>query len=199
MGTRHLICVVEDQQYRLAQYGQWDGYPDGQGKAVLAFLHAHPDLSAFRARLKACRFAETDELKRYWTEAGADPDSDFVNMEVAEKHKAAHPQLCRDTGAQILELILNSTGDLPLMDDHEFAGSSLFCEWAYVIDFDTGTFEVFEGFNQTPLAEGARFASLVADDKYQPVQLKASWPLSELPSLDVFLATCVERDAEDAE
>ena len=38
MGTRHLICVVSDNQYRIAQYGQWDGYPEGQGAAILEFL-----------------------------------------------------------------------------------------------------------------------------------------------------------------
>ena len=39
MGTRHLICVVSDGDYKVAQYGQWDGYPSGQGAAILEFLH----------------------------------------------------------------------------------------------------------------------------------------------------------------
>ena len=38
MGTRHLICVVKDNEYKLAQYGQWDGYPEGQGVNILRFL-----------------------------------------------------------------------------------------------------------------------------------------------------------------
>jgi hypothetical protein len=40
MGTRHLIAAKIDGVYKLAQYGQWDGYPDGQGVAVLDFLAA---------------------------------------------------------------------------------------------------------------------------------------------------------------
>ena len=31
MGTRHMIGVVKDGIPRIAQYGQWDGYPSGQG------------------------------------------------------------------------------------------------------------------------------------------------------------------------
>ena len=39
MGTRSLICVVKDKQYKLAQYNQWDGYPSGVGTEILDFLH----------------------------------------------------------------------------------------------------------------------------------------------------------------
>ena len=35
MGTRHLICAISDDEYRIAQYGQWDEYPEGQGAAIL--------------------------------------------------------------------------------------------------------------------------------------------------------------------
>jgi len=38
MGTRHLICVVKGKEYIVAQYGQWDGYPTGQGIGVLNFF-----------------------------------------------------------------------------------------------------------------------------------------------------------------
>lgn len=38
MGTRNLTAVYLDGQYKVAQYGQWDGYPEGQGITVLTFL-----------------------------------------------------------------------------------------------------------------------------------------------------------------
>ena len=38
MGTRNLTCVIKDGKYRVAQYGQWDGYPEGQGMNILNFL-----------------------------------------------------------------------------------------------------------------------------------------------------------------
>ena len=44
MGTRHLIIVWYKGKYRIAQYGQWDGYPSGQGLRVLRFLKNFTDL-----------------------------------------------------------------------------------------------------------------------------------------------------------
>ena len=38
MGTRHLILVWYKGKWQIAQYGQWDGYPEGQGSTVLKFL-----------------------------------------------------------------------------------------------------------------------------------------------------------------
>jgi len=29
MGTRHCIIAVCDGEHKIAQYGQWDGYPTG--------------------------------------------------------------------------------------------------------------------------------------------------------------------------
>lgn len=37
MGTRNLTCVVLDGKYVVSSYGQWDGYPSGQGKQFLIF------------------------------------------------------------------------------------------------------------------------------------------------------------------
>lgn len=31
MGTRNLTAVYIDGEYKVAQYGQWDGYPEGPG------------------------------------------------------------------------------------------------------------------------------------------------------------------------
>ena len=40
MGTRNLTKVIDKNGViKVAQYGQWDGYPAGQG--VTALYHAH--------------------------------------------------------------------------------------------------------------------------------------------------------------
>lgn len=31
MGTRNLTAVYLDGEYKIAQYGQWDGYPKDKG------------------------------------------------------------------------------------------------------------------------------------------------------------------------
>lgn len=38
MGTRNLTCVVKNNKYVVAQYGQWDGYPTGQGQTIVEFI-----------------------------------------------------------------------------------------------------------------------------------------------------------------
>lgn len=50
MGARNLTAVYLDGQYKVAQYGQWDGYPEGQGITVLTFLRDKMDLELLRKR-----------------------------------------------------------------------------------------------------------------------------------------------------
>lgn len=186
MGTRHLTMVVVDDVYRVAQYGQWDGYPEGQGNTVVDFLRKEMDKDRFIAALRECRFLTEKEYKDKWTECGADPDDDFVNMEVANRFKGKYPQLSRDTGGGILALIQN--GARELKNSLDFAGNSLFCEWAYLLDMDNEVLEVYRGFNTEPVSEGERFAnaerakynSSKNEDKYHPIRLWVKIPFAEL-------------------
>lgn len=183
MGTRHLTAAVIDGEYKIAQYGQWDGYPSGQGATLLAFLSAM-DTESFKRKLRGCAFLPDEEITALWKSEGAD-DSGFVSMEVSERFKAKYPQLSRDTGSEVFHLVAGSESGLPLRNSIGFAGDSLFCEYAYVVDFDKGTFEAYQGFNKEPLASGERFANapLSKDGaKYHPVKLVFSWPLSALPT-----------------
>lgn len=204
MGTRHLIAVVCDGAYRIAQYGQWDGYPNGQGSDVLEFLRS-VDVGEFRKRVRATRFTTDEERQAKWNAYLAahhpkvDPQDQWVALDVSEGFGGQYPALSRDTGANILHLVLN--GETELRDSLEFAADSLFCEWAYVIDLDANTFEVFKGFNQKPLADGERFAFLNAkrDGDYHPVRRVAAWPLNALPAnRDAFIAACGPDDDEEA-
>ena len=39
MGTRNLTLVKDKEgKTKVAQYGQWDGYPEGQGSTILNFI-----------------------------------------------------------------------------------------------------------------------------------------------------------------
>lgn len=187
MGTRHLIAVKANGAYRIAQYGQWDGYPTGQGAAVLSFLRKK-SLPKFKEKCLKTQFISDGELKALWIECGASPNSDFVNMDVANKFKSLYPQLSRDAGSTVLEMVYSSPDGIKLQDSINFAGDSLFCEWAYVIDFDKETFEVFKGFNTKKLDKNERFYSSPRDGKeYYPVSLAKTYSLKSLPTLKNFL------------
>lgn len=189
MGTRHLIAVQIDGQYKVAQYGQWDGYPSGQGLDVLAFCRTM-DRKAFERKVRAAQWISAEELTRLWREAGASEDG-FIAYDKAQAFSKRRPELSRDTGADILSIVMNSDDGIQLKNSIAFAADSLFCEFAYVIDLDGGTLEVFKGFNEKPLQAGERFASLpITDDcakGYSQVKLMKAYRLDQLPTNDDFL------------
>lgn len=186
MGTRHLIAVMKDDDYIVAQYGQWDGYPEGQGASVLQFLK-EMNRSLFEEKLKNVSFISQTELQSRWVEAGADPDSEWVTLEVAERMEELYPENTRDIGAEILSLIYKEDRPIKVTNSISFAGDSLFCEWAYVVDLDKNVLEVYKGFNKDPLAESERFYQYSRDGEYYPIKLLKSFDLNNLPSHDDFI------------
>jgi len=202
MGTRNLTCVVMDGEYKVAQYGQWDGYPSGQGITILNFLREKYEPKKFREALKRCVFLTPEQVQNTWTQSGANPESSLVSLDIADKHTKVFPALSRDTGGKILELIQESENAIGLDNDVEFAKDSLFCEWAYVIDLDKGTFEVYSGFNKQPLDKSERFYAEKPRDRangepgeYYPIRLVHAYKLSHLPRSPENFVKFLERKA----
>jgi hypothetical protein len=207
MGTRNLTFVYVDGEYKIAQYGQWDGYPEGQGATALAFLWGIKHLGlvdAFADKCRATKWISEEELKAAWQDCGAG-DDEWVSLEISNRFSKRYPHLSRNTGAKILTHVMESEDGILLKNDIEFAGNSLFCEWAYVINLDDEVFEVYKGFNMEPLPEGARFQDLKpyfaehSNKTYYPVSLIKTYPFSELPDEDTFLKTCTELIAGEYE
>lgn len=201
MGTRHLIAVYVDGKHKVAQYGQWDGYPSGQGTTALNFLRSLDTLDkvdAFREKVRATVFAADEEIQAKWKEVGAD-DSGWVGIEVSEKFAKRYPQLSRDTGAAVLGIINDSEPGIVLKDSLDFVTDGLFCEWAYVVDLDANVFEVYEGLSASKGETKGRFSSLTpaADNNgYGVVTLVKSYPLSALPTEKEFLADLEPQEEE---
>lgn len=195
MGTRHLTMVVLDGQTRVAQYGQWDGYPEGQGNTVLEFLSSM-DRPLFEQKVRASRFATDEEQEAALKEIGVDVGAKgcWLTEEQSEKFNAKFPAFSRDHGAAVLQLICDSPAGVVLRDSSQFGLESLFCEYAYVIDLDKNVLEYYRGFNTDPAADIGRFAALkpenYADEEshdkkrtYQPVRLVKVYPLDALPTV----------------
>lgn len=184
MGTRHLIGVYNNGEYKIAQYGQWDGYPEGQGVTVLQFLKDNDLVNKLKANLGKCKFLKDKE------------EVDRLNELLHKGDKATvkwfETYITRDLGADILESVANSTDDEIVLSNHiDFAKDSLFCEWAYIIDFDKNVLEVFKGFNKEKLSPTERFydANFVSDNEYEPIRLIATFALDDLPEKDDFVLT----------
>lgn len=181
MGTRHLIAVTRGDDFKVAQYGQWDGYPSGQGVSILKFLK-DADMEAFGRAVDACSFATKDDLERIQREI--DGGAPFPS------------HLSRDAGSDILDMVME--GPLLLKDSRQFGTDGLFCEYAYVVDLEDRTLEVYEGFKSE--AKG-RFADMprAEDDskEYSAVDLVKTYSLDDLPSEEQFLADLEQQDDED--
>jgi hypothetical protein len=198
---------VSGRKHRVAQYGQWDGYPQGQGKTVLAFCKRHLSTKKgrqeFQAKLGNVRWITDQALKDLWKAEGAD-DSDMVSMQIADQFGRKHPQLSRDCGAEVLSIVRRSRGTLLLRDSIDFAGDSLFCEWAYVIDLDKGVLEIYEGFQDKPIGRRERFARYFKrqehrkESQYWPIKLAKSYSLSRLPTARRFYADLQQDEEEEA-
>jgi hypothetical protein len=128
MGTRGLTKVIKNDKVVVAQYGQWDHYPSGQGLTALNFLRDE---------------ANVDKLDKglYWLyEVDSKDVGEIVDRIGEENFVTAYPSLIRDTGAEILELIANSKGALPVLLDTDFENDELFCEGVFTVDLDKKRF-----------------------------------------------------------
>lgn len=208
MGTRSLTAVFSNGEYKVAQYGQWDGYPDGVGADILNFISASGNIDKLKSALERVRFLEPEGRDKEFHDAyennapewSSDPDN-----RTDEQKEWFGTFISRDIGGEILKNIADSDKDeIIIRDSLAFAGDSLFCEYAYVVDLDKGTFEVFEGFNKEPIEDG-RFVS--GDDKleqdkngeYHPVKLVKSYPLDSLPDQATLNSDVDPEEDDDCE
>lgn len=210
MGTRNLTMVVKNQKPVVAQYGQWDGYPSGQGAVIVKFLR-NTNLNEFSKQIDKVKFInkkKQTEINNFVKDLGS--KDGWLTGEQSAKYQEKYPLLTRDNGGSILELIMEQKGkgNIWIQDSSTFAADSLFCEYAYVVDLDSNTLEVYEGFNETPLSEGERFYPLQEkglhieehrnDNQYYPVKLLTKFDLNEIPDEDTFVSKCEELLKADA-
>lgn len=140
MGTRGITQVIDSNGITVvAQYGQWDHYPEGQGTNILDFMTSKYNIvDMLKSALFKCYWADENELqsiyKNYVNEQG------WMDMEQANKFNSAYPSLTRDTCSDILKVIVYSTGKVPLVNESAFANDELFCEGVYTINFQTNEF-----------------------------------------------------------
>jgi len=92
MGTRHLQTVINKEgKVKVQQYGQWDGYPDGQGIEILNYLK-NGDLNKYQNKLEKINLINQKQSKIV---------DDDVNW------KSNYPYLSRDCGSDIHQMIEN--------------------------------------------------------------------------------------------
>jgi hypothetical protein len=134
MGTRNLTVVKNvEGTTKIAQYGQWDGYPSYSGIQALEFLRNKDWQALLQSKLDLVQFVGDEEVDQLYKQFETTDweNKDFLN---------AYPGLHRDTGIGILAVVANATDIIKTVDNTEFANDSLFCEGIYEVDFSTNKF-----------------------------------------------------------
>ena len=153
MGTRHLTVIIKDNEIKLSQYGQWDGYFTYSGTKFLEFVKENlQSKSKKRQKYRIETFGEKVELLKPVDEKTMQEVRDikqkygFVNTfnksEFAIPFNIMFPQFSRDTGVGILDIIdklqpcmFNSNYKFPVVLDFD---EGIPCtEFVHVINLDT--------------------------------------------------------------
>jgi hypothetical protein len=165
MGTRHLIQAVVDGELRLSQYGQFDGYLEGQGKDIGTFIF-NANLDQMREQLRKLRFIDPDQAEAIMVSWIGKPVAEWGGDEHSQAEHA-FPEFMRSTSAKILQLIHDGeVGAGQVVDSSDFARDRLFCEYVYTLDFDDMTISVTAGHPErhTRLFTFSEFFDVVNDE-----------------------------------
>lgn len=151
MSTRGLIGFIVDGQEKFT-YNHSDSYPSWLGREVLEFLASGFTLEQIREGARHIRLVDSEK----------NPTAE----DIAHCKKYTNLGVSRESDQDWYCLLRNAQGDFKayldvglMIDGRAFVKDSLFCEWAYIINLDTGKLEVYRGFNKNPKA-GGRYAKL---------------------------------------
>lgn len=209
MGTRNLTMVIDRKgEIKVAQYGQWDGYPAGQGATILEFAKDKEKMAKLEKELENVKFwNKCDDIKQYiedYDKKAPEWSNDPDNRTFEDKYWWDATQ-SRDLGGEILDNIINidkialpkeHNGIIYLRDESKFGKDSSFCEWAYCINLKTNKLECFTGFNKDKTQEHERFATTDEevekefegfDFRYYGIKLIKEYDLDNLPTKDDFV------------
>jgi hypothetical protein len=189
MGCRNFTGVIVGGKIKVAQYGQWDGIPEGQGITIIHFLKNELNREKFLKNLERVRFITEEELDKGYKDAGAEPISSCSKVlaltdEGIKKFNIEYPYINRDHGAKLLSMIQSApeNTDIELLnslaDDPNYGVD---CEWAYILNLDTNTLKVYSVHRNLLLPETEKFLYL---------NLMSSFDINNPPLEKEFIRLC---------
>lgn len=208
MGTRGAWGFRKGAQDKVT-YNQFDSYPEGLGDDVVELVRQSRDNAQLAAIADGIVLVVNQEPPDQATIARYRAIPGLTNLKVSECKEqdwycllyGGHSQpLFYLSGAtweqeegewgarvKVMHTIEPDHACIHMLDGHDFLADSLFCEWAYIINLDTGMLEVYKGFNRDKSAAG-RYAALddgdngrrSEDDKFYGVVFVGEIPLDEV-------------------
>lgn len=149
MGTRGFTGFVNGGIEKIV-YNHFDSYPSGVGAEVVQAVlseHITPEAVADLVMVDGKTTPTPAEIEHLapWTDLG-----------VSEQSTADWYCLLRKTQGDLVAILKAGYAE----DASDFPLDSLFAEWGYIVDLDTMTLEIYQGFQKAPHAAG-RFADRV--------------------------------------
>jgi hypothetical protein len=205
MGTRGFIGFVIDGEEKIT-YNHFDSYPEGLGMEMLTWLRAileaekqSPKVVDWQAYVRNLKMVDSNSTP---TQAQISELTPWSDTSVSEQSLDDWYCLLRKTQGDPGAILAAGYA----IDSSDFPSDSLMCEWGYIIDVDTETFEVYEGFQKEPHHCG-RFAHRPPVDMerqiglfghaYYPVALRAAWSFNAIPTGEDFLGILTDLQDEE--
>lgn len=181
MGTRNLTMVINQEgEKKVAQYGQWGGYPSCVGVGVLKFLKDKDVFKKFKANLSKVRFLDEEGVDKEFIESynkNAPQWSNEPDNRTEEQKRWFSTYCTRDLAEKVLTNIANSTDEeIILIDRENTAKGNGGVEYSYVINLKENTLGVYGHIDQEPMKV---------------------YKLDELPEEDVFVSELEGIEEED--
>lgn len=156
MGTRNMTMVINQEgKKKVAQYGQWDGYPSGVGLGVLKFLKNRELFEKLKTNLSKVRFLDEEGVDKEFIESynkNAPQWSDEVDKRTDEQKHWFNTYCSRDLAEEVLTNIANSNDEeIILLDRESTATGDGWVEYSYVINLQENTLGVYEHVDQEPI------------------------------------------------
>ncbi len=189
MSTRGTFGVRINGKDKL-MYNHGDSYPSGLGVEMLEttrHLVKEKGMDWLKEKAAALQMVDSQEKP---TEEQIELLKPFTDLSVSER--STEDWYCLTRGMQ---------GDLKAhlelgigCDGSGFIRDSLFCEWGYIVNLDSGKLEVYKGFQKQPHDKG-RYGRLEpcaeyrasSGNVYYACALVAEFPLDDLPDRKAFV------------
>lgn len=185
MGTRGLFGIRKNGHDK-AVYKQYDSYPAGLGKDFLMFVKLNRDfLDEFYDHIIEVdkNTFPTPEQKEYCIRMG------WYDGSVSRRSDNDWYCLLRELqNMSAWQRALDLGQDIYLINEIGFIRDSLFCEYAYIYDLDTGMFEFYKGFQKEPDLTN-RYGT-EADGDYYPCRLAYSVSMDENINITAVIDKC---------
>ncbi|TDQ79542.1 hypothetical protein [Sphingobacterium yanglingense] len=148
MGTRNMTLVIDESgTKKIAQYGQWDGYPSGVGVGILEFLGNGELLEKLKSNMSKLRFLDYEGVDKEFIDDYNSKCPNWSNEpdKRSQDQKDWWSNFChRDLAEKVLTNIANYKGDeiLLINSENRAIGSESCIEYSYIIDFQNRKFTI---------------------------------------------------------